>query len=147
AIRAYFESQIAARRKAPRDDLITDVVQLQADGAQLKDQEIVSNLIGLLVGGNLTTSDLIGNGVYALLTHPAELAKLKADPGIVSQVVEEVLRYDGPVDITARVAPHDMKVDGCPIKARSSIITLLLSSNHDPEVFDNPDSFVASRKA
>lgn len=147
AIRAYFESQIAARRKTPRDDLITDVVQLQADGAQLKDQEIVSNLIGLLVGGNLTTSDLIGNGVYALLTHPGELAKLKADPGIVSQVVEEVLRYDGPVDITARVAPHDMEVDGCPIKARSSIITLLRSSNHDPEVFDNPDSFDASRKA
>ena len=146
-IRSYFESLIAARRKAPQDDLITDVVQLQAEGAQLKDQEIVSNLIGLLVGGNLTTSDLIGNGVYALLTHPAELAKLKADPGIVSQVVEEVLRYDGPVDITARVAPHDMEVGGCPIKSRASMIMLLRSSNHDPEIFDNPDAFDVSRKA
>ena len=96
-------------------------MKLQDEGAQLKDQEIVSNLIGLLVGGNLTTSDLIGNGVYALLTHPEQLAKLKADPGIVGQVVEEILRYDGPVDITARVTPREMEVarmvaDGLPSK-------------------------------
>lgn len=146
SIRTYFESLIAARRAAPQDDLITDVVQLQAKGAQLKDEEIISNLIGLLVGGNLTTSDLIGNGVYALLTHPEQLAKLKADPSIVSQVVEEVLRYDGPVDITARVTPRDMEVGGCPMKARQSVITLLRSSNHDPEVFENPDAFDVSRK-
>lgn len=146
AIRTYFESLIAARRAAPQDDLITDVVKLKAEGADLKDEEIISNLIGLLVGGNLTTSDLIGNGVYALLTHPGELAKLKADPGIVNQVVEEVLRYDGPVDITARVSPHEMEVGGCPVKARSSIIMLLRSSNHDPEIFENPDAFDVTRK-
>lgn len=146
AIRTYFESQIAARRAKPQDDLITDVVQLKAEGADLKDQEIISNLIGLLVGGNLTTSDLIGNGVYALLTHPDELAKLKADPSIVSQVVEEILRYDGPVDITARVTPRDMEIGGCPMKARQSVITLLRAANHDPDAFDNPDAFDVSRK-
>lgn len=146
AIRAYFETQIADRRANPKDDLISDVVQLQAEGAKLKDQEIISNLIGLLVGGNLTTSDLIGNGVYALLTHPAELAKLKADPSIVSQVVEEILRFDGPVDITARVTPHDMEIGGCPMKARQSVISLLRAANHDPEVFENPDAFDVSRK-
>lgn len=146
AIRGYFESQIAARRTKPQDDLITDVVQLQAAGAELTDAEIISNLIGLLVGGNLTTSDLIGNGVYALLTHPDELAKLKADPSIVPQVVEEVLRYDGPVDITARVTPRAMEIGGCPMKARQSVITLLRSANHDPEVFENPDAFDVSRK-
>lgn len=146
AISAYFESLIAARRAKPQDDLITDVVELKAQGAELKDEEIISNMIGLLVGGNLTTSDLIGNGVYALLTHPEQLAKLKADPGIVAQVVEEVLRYDGPVDITARVTPRDMEIGGCPMKARESIITLLRSANHDPEVFDNPDAFDVSRK-
>lgn len=146
AIRAYFESQIAERRKNPQDDLISDIVQLKAEGADLKDEEIISNMIGLLVGGNLTTSDLIGNGVYALLTHPAELAKFKADPSIVNQVVEEVLRYDGPVDVTARVTPRDMEIGGCPMKARQSVISLLRSANHDPEAYDDPDSFDVSRK-
>ncbi|MGD9968293.1 MAG: cytochrome P450 [Hyphomonadaceae bacterium] len=146
AIRAYFESQIAARKTKPQDDLITDIVQLKAEGAQLKDAEVVSNLIGLLVGGNLTTSDLIGNGVYALLTHPAELAKLNAEPSIINQVVEEVLRYDGPVDITARVTPRDMEIGGCPMQARQSVITLLRSANHDPEAFDEPDAFNVTRK-
>ncbi|MBX3429920.1 MAG: cytochrome P450 [Hyphomonadaceae bacterium] len=146
AIRAYFEQQIADRRVRPRDDLISDVVALQAEGAELKDPEIISNLIGLLVGGNLTTSDLIGNGVYALLTHPEELAKLKADPSIVSQVVEEILRFDGPVDITARVTPKDMEIGGCPVKARQSVISLLRSANHDPDIFENPDAFDVSRK-
>ncbi len=146
AIRSYFESLIAARRTHPQDDLITDVVQLQAEGAELKDAEIISNLIGLLVGGNLTTSDLIGNGVYALLTHPEQLAKLKANPLIAPQVVEEVLRYDGPVDITARVTPRKMEIGGCPMKARQSLITLLRSANHDPEMFEDPDAFDVSRK-
>ena len=146
AIRDYILDLMAARRAEPEDDLVTDMVRLKAEGADLQDAEIVSNLIGLLVGGNLTTSDLIGNGVYALLTHPAELAKLKADPGIVNQVVEEVLRYDGPVDITARVTPHEMEVGGCPMKARASVIMLLRAANHDPDVFEDPDRFNVSRK-
>jgi cytochrome P450 len=146
AIRTYFESQIAARGKTPQDDLITDIVQLKAEGADLKDAEIVSNLIGLLVGGNLTTSDLIGNGVYALLTHPDELAKLRADPSVINQVVEEVLRYDGPVDITARVTPREMEIGGCPMRARQSVITLLRAANHDPDAFDDPDAFNVTRK-
>ncbi|MGE0742410.1 MAG: cytochrome P450 [Hyphomonadaceae bacterium] len=146
AIRAYIAGLMEARRKTPQDDLVTDMVRLKAEGAELQDAEIISNLIGLLVGGNLTTSDLIGNGVYALLTNPDELAKLKADPSIINQVVEEILRYDGPVDITARVAPSDMEIGGCPVKARQSIISLLRSSNHDPDVFENPDAFDVTRK-
>jgi cytochrome P450 len=143
----YFRNLLEARRSAPEDDLITDMAQLQAEGAQLSDAEIITNLIGLLVGGNLTTSDLIGNGVYALLTHPEELAKLKADPSIVNQVVEEILRYDGPVEITARVTPRDVEIGGCPMKARQSVVMLLRSANHDPDVFDDPDRFDISRKS
>jgi cytochrome P450 len=146
AIRNYIAGLMEARRATPEDDLVTDMVRLKAEGAELQDGEIISNLIGLLVGGNLTTSDLIGNGVYALLTNPDELAKLKADPAIINQVVEEILRFDGPVDITARVSPRDMEVGGCPIKARQSIITLLRASNHDPEAFEEPDRFNVSRK-
>ncbi len=145
AIRDYISHLMDARRAKPEDDLVTDMVQVQAE-AKLQDAEIISNLIGLLVGGNLTTSDLIGNGVYALLTHPAELAKLKADYSIVNQVVEEILRYDGPVDITARVTPREMEAGGCPMRARQSVITLLRASNHDPDVFENPDAFDVSRK-
>lgn len=142
----YFRALMEARRAEPMDDLVTDMTRLKAEGADLEDVEIVTNLIGLLVGGNLTTSDLIGNGVYALLTHPEELAKLKADPSIVNQVVEEILRFDGPVEITARVTPGKMEIGGCPIGARQSVIMLLRSANHDPEVFENPDTFDVSRK-
>ncbi len=146
AISGYISGLMEARRKEPQDDLVTDMVQLKAEGAKLQDEEIISNLIGLLVGGNLTTSDLIGNGVYALLTHPTELAKLKADASIINQVVEEVLRYDGPVDITARVTPREMEIGGCPMQARQSVITLLRAANHDPEAFDDPDAFNVTRK-
>ncbi len=146
SIRGYIEGLMAARRAEPRDDLVTDMVRLKAEGADLQDAEIISNLIGLLVGGNLTTSDLIGNGVYLLLTHPGELAKLKADPALINQAVEEILRHDGPVDITARVAPHDMEVGGCPVTARQSMVTLLRAANHDPEAFENPDAFDITRK-
>lgn len=146
AIRAYIAGLMEARRAAPEDDLVTDMVRLKAEGADLQDAEIVTNLIGLLVGGNLTTSDLIGNGVYALLTHPAQLAKLKADPALINQAVEEVLRYDGPVDITARVAARELEIGGCPIAARRSIVTLLRAANHDPEAFENADAFDISRK-
>ena len=142
AMRGYITHLMDARRTSPQDDLVTDMVQMQAD-ARLQNAEIISNLIGLLVGGNLTTSDLIGNGVYALLTHPAELAKLKSDYSIVSQVVEEILRYDGPVDITARVTPREMEAGGCPMKARQSVITLLRASNHDPDVFEKVFNLIA----
>lgn len=146
AIRTYIEGLMAARREAPQDDLVTDMVRLKAEGAKLQDAEIVTNLIGLLVGGNLTTSDLIGNGTYALLMHPEELAKLKTDPSIINQVVEEILRFDPPVDITARVAARDMEVGGCPMKARQSMVAMLRAANRDAEVFEDPDKFNVSRK-
>lgn len=146
AIRGYIGGLMQARRADPRDDLVTDIVRLQAEGAALADAEIVTNLIGLLVGGNLTTSDLIGNGVYLLLTHPNELAKLKADPALINQAVEEILRHDGPVEITARVTPRDMEIGGCPAPARQSIVALLRAANHDPEQFENPNAFDITRK-
>jgi cytochrome P450 len=146
AIGGYIRDLMQARRAEPRDDLVTDMVRLKAEGADLQDLEIVVNLIGLLVAGNLTTSDLIGNGVYLLLTHPEQLAKLKADPALINSAVEEVLRYDGPVDITARVAAADMEIAGRPIKARHSVVTLLRAANRDAQAFDEPDVFDIARK-
>ncbi len=146
ALDAHFDALMSARRVAPEDDLITDMVALKAEGAPLSDREIRRNLIGLLVAGNLTTSDLIGNGVHLLLTHPDELAKFKADPHLASAMVEEILRFASPVEITGRVASRDMEVGGCPVKQTQGMVALLRAANRDPEQFENPDSFDINRK-
>jgi hypothetical protein len=147
ALNAYFTAALQDRRERPRDDLLTDMVQLQATGdADLSDDELRINLSALLVGGNLTTTDLIGNAVRLLLLNPAELAKLKADPSIVNAVVEEALRYEPPVDATGRVASKDLEFAGCPVKPGQSITPHLRAANRDPEVFEEPHRFDVSRK-
>src|SRR6202012_5560764 len=120
---------MAARRAVPQDDLTTDMVTLQKDGAELSDGEISNNLQGLLIGGNLTTTDLIGNAVWLFLTHPDQLAKLKADPSLINNAVEEVLRYESPVDITGRIVPRQMDVGGCPMHAHQSLFLSLRGAN------------------
>ncbi len=145
AVGAYFNALMADRRIAPRDDLITDMVQLQASGTDLSDAEILLNLIALLVGGNLTTTDLIGNGVRQLLLHPAELAKLQADPGLINAVIEEILRYEPPIDITGRVTPGDTIIAGCPVGTHQSITVSLRSANRDPAMFEDPHRFNVTR--
>jgi cytochrome P450 len=146
SLKAYFLEAIADRRANPRDDLISDMTKLQAEGAPLSDEELRINLGALLVGGNLTTTDLIGNGVRLLLLNPTELAKLRADPSIAPAVVEETLRYEGPVDITGRIASQNMEVGGCPVKATQAMTLSLRAANRDPEVFPDPDRFDVSRK-
>jgi cytochrome P450 len=135
-----------ARRKAPQDDLVSDMVGLQAEGEALTDGEISNNLQGLLIGGNLTTTDLIGNAVWLFLTHPDQLAKLKADPSLINTAVEEVLRYESPVDITGRIAPREMEVGGCPIHQSQSMFLSLRGANRDPEAFPDPHRFDIARK-
>ena len=142
----YFTELMAARRAAPRDDLISDMVALQAEGAPLADEEVRVNLSALLIGGNLTTTDLIGNGVWLLLKHPDQLALLKADGSLAAAAVEEILRYESPVAITNRVMPEPRQVGGCPMQAHQSVITSLHAANRDPEVFEDPDRFDIARK-
>jgi cytochrome P450 len=146
ALGDYMHALMAARRTGPRDDLVTDMVALQAGGAPITDSEIAINLSALLVAGNLTTTDLIGNAVRLFLTHPSEMAKLKADPGLVSAAVEETLRYEPPVDVTARVASHDLAVGGCPIRASQTMMVSLRGANRDPAVFDEPHRFDITRR-
>jgi cytochrome P450 len=145
ALNAYFTGLIAERQAEPRDDLISDMARLQADGAPLSDAELRINLSALLIGGNLTTTDLIGNAARLLIKHPGELAKLKADPLLINALVEEALRYEPPIDVTGRVASHDMEVDGCPIHQKQSLTFLLRSANRDPSVFEDPDRFDVTR--
>jgi cytochrome P450 len=125
---------------------LSDLVALQGKGAQLSDEEIRSNCLTLLIAGNLTTTDVIGNGVRLFLTHPTELEKLKANPDLINGAVEEILRFEPPVDATARVASHDIEVGGCPIHAGEAISPFLRAANRDPEVFEEPDTFDISRK-
>jgi cytochrome P450 len=146
ALSAYIRELMQQRRAAPKDDLVSDMVALQAEGAPLTDGEISSNLQGLLIGGNLTTTDLIGNGLYLFLTNPGELAKLKADPGLINSAVEEILRFESPVDITGRIAPRDMEIGGCPVKQTQSMFMSLRGANRDPETFHEPHKFDIARK-
>jgi cytochrome P450 len=145
ALNAYFTALIEERRADPRDDLISDMVKLQAGGMPLSDTELRINLQALLIGGNLTTTDLIGNGVRLLLLNPGELAKLKADPGLINAAVEETLRYEPPVDATGRIASRDMEIGGCPVKQTQALTMFLRAANRDPEAFENPDRFDITR--
>jgi cytochrome P450 len=146
ALDAFFAEAMAERRARPRDDLITDMVQLQAEGAQLSDQEVSVNLQSLLVGGNLTTTDLIGNGVRAFLTHPEQLAALKADPKLIAMAVEEILRWDPPITMTSRIASCPMDVGGEAVAEKEAMITVLRAANRDPSVYEAPERFDITRK-
>lgn len=143
---AQVHEMMEARRKNPQDDLTSDMMIAQAEGAEISDAEIALNLIGLLVAGNLTSTDLIGNGIWLLLTHPKQLAKLRADPSLISSAVEEVLRHESPVEITGRVAPREMHVGGCPIHPTQSLIFNLRATNRDPAAFPDPHTFDITRK-
>jgi len=145
-LQAYFTELMAVRRSEPKADLISDMVGLQAAGAPIADEEVRVNLSALLIGGNLTTTDLIGNGVWLLLRHPEELAKLKADPGLAAGAVEEILRYESPVAITSRVASAEREVGGCPVRPHHAMMVSLHAANRDPDVFDTPDRFDITRK-
>jgi hypothetical protein len=146
ALNRYMRGLMAERAAVPKDDLVSDMMALKADGAKLSEGEICTNLLALLIGGNLTTTDLIGNAIWLLLTHPEQLARLKAEPALITTTVEEVLRYESPVDITGRVAPRAMEVSGCPIHDRSSMIMELRAANRDPAAFPDPHRFDIARK-
>ncbi len=145
ALTDYFTLAIADRRTAPRDDLISDMTRLQAQGEPISDTELRINLTALLVGGNLTTTDLIGNAVRLLLLNPGELAKLRADPALIAAAVEETLRYEPPVDATGRIASRDMTVGGCAVTTSQAFTFFLRAANRDPERFDDPHSFDITR--
>ena len=142
----YIDELMQRRRKEPQDDLISDMMVAQAEGTPISDGEIRENCAGLLAAGNLTTTDLIGNGLWLLLTHPAEKQKLLADPTLIGNAIEEVLRYEPPVEMTVRIAPRDMEVRGCPIAHSQVVTTSLRGANRDPEAFEEPNRFDIARK-
>ena len=142
---SYIDELMQLRRKDPKDDLISDMMVAQAEGTPISDAEIRENCAGLLAAGNLTTTDLIGNGLWLLHTYPTEKEKLLVDPKLIGNAVEEILRYEPPVEVTARIAPRDMEVRGCPIKHSQVMTPSLRGANRDPGAFVEPNKFDISR--
>lgn len=145
ALDALFRDEIPKRRRALGDDLISEMVAAEDGGDRLTEDEIVRQCDLLLIAGNVTTTDLIGNAIKALIDHPAEQARLVADPRRVADAVDEVLRYDPPVTNSGRIASRDMTFHGVEIAKGESLSVSLAAANHDPRVHPRPDVFDLDR--
>jgi cytochrome P450 len=141
----YFEPVLAARRADPRADLISALVRAEAVEGTLSEPEARIFLFTLLVAGNITTTQLLANSLLALLRHPEQLARLRADPGRIPAMVEESLRYDAPVQLLLRTAVHDVELAGTRIPAGAPVLPLFASANRDETVFPDPDRFDVDR--
>ena len=142
----YFLPIIRERRAAPANDIISALVQAEEQGDVLTENEMLDMLRLLLVAGNETTTNLIGNGMLALLRHPDELARLREDPGLIPTAVEELLRFDSPVQMDFRGALADCEVNGFAVRKRNNIVLLLGSANRDPDAFSDPDRLDVGRR-
>jgi hypothetical protein len=143
----YFVDLIAKRRKNLGDDLLSKLVLAEEEGDQLSEQELVATCILLLVAGHETTANLIANGVLALLRNPDQLAALRADPSLIDGTVDEILRYDPPVQLTTRVVMQDTTVGSVTVPEGGVLLMLLAAANRDPEAFPDPDRFDITRDA
>jgi cytochrome P450 len=133
----YFHA--AARRTSRGDNLITWLLESEDQGDRLNEDEIVANLIITMVGGQETTTNLIGNGILTLLRQPAELERLRTNPALMPSAVEELLRYEAPSQHTARLARQDVVLGGQLIRQRQAVIAVMAAGNRDPERFPDPD--------
>ena len=143
---AYFLPIMEDRRAAPRDDIISALVQAEEAGDTLTEREMLTMVRLLLVAGNETTTNLLGNGLLALLRHPEQLNALREDPDLVPAAVEELLRFDSPVQTDFRTAVEDCDVNGFPAQRGQNVVVLIGAANHDPAVFDAPDRLDVHRR-
>jgi len=145
-IKMYFDQLFELRRKNPGDDLTTQLLQAEEDGSKLSNEELYANIILLFGAGHETTVNLIGNGLLALYRNPDQLALLKAKPELITNAIEEFLRYDSSVQMTGRSALEDVELGGRLIPKGESVLCLLGSANHDPTVYpDHPERLDITR--
>jgi cytochrome P450 len=145
--RAYFRELIARRGDARPPDILSALLDAAEDGDKLSERELLSTCTLILIAGHETTVNLIGNGVFQLLRHPAEFTKFRADPGLARSVVEEVLRFDPPVQLDGRLCSEATEVGGASVNRGEFVITLIGAANRDPSHYDEPDAFNVSRGA
>lgn len=145
AFKAYLREFVAARRADPGDGLVDHVIAAQAVEGALREDELITNLLGMLVAGHETTTNLLGNGMLSLLRTPEELARLRAEPALLPTAIEECLRFEPAVNTNARVAIEDVELSGLQIPAGSMLMVMLAAVNRDPRVFAAPDRFDVER--
>jgi cytochrome P450 len=144
-MRAYFQQAIANRRKVPRDDLLTVLVQAQEERQTLTSDEVLAIATMILVAGNETTMNLLSNTVLALQAHPADMARVRGERALIPQLIEEMLRYESPFQIGIRRTIQAVKLSGQVIPANAAVFLLIGSANRDERKFANPDRFDLSR--
>ena len=142
---AYFRSAMQQQRTQPRDGLVRSLMAAEVNGDRLSEEEVIANCIVTMVGGQETTTNLIGNGVLSLLRNPKELEKLRFDSSLIPSAVEELLRYESPSQHTARLAPEDTVLGGKRILKRQAVIAVMAAGNRDPERFPDPDRLDITR--
>jgi cytochrome P450 len=143
---AYLRGLAAERRGAPGEDLLSHLVQVRdTEGDRLTEDELVTTCILLLNAGHEATVNVSGNGLLALLRHPGQLARLRDDPDLLPTAIEELMRFDSPLQLFERTATEDVEIGGVTVAAGQKIAALLGSANHDPAVFAEPESLDAGR--
>jgi cytochrome P450 len=142
---AYFQTAIERNRQQPREGLINSFMTAEIDGDRLTEEEIIANCIVTMVGGQETTTNLIGNGVLSLLRNPDQLARLRDDLSLVPSAVEELLRYESPSQQTARICRQDTELGGKLIRKGQAVIAVMAAGNRDPERFPDPDRLDITR--
>src|SRR5438105_1900876 len=135
----YFREAIRRLKDEPRAGLINSFMTAELDGDRLTEDEIIANCIVTMVGGQETTTNLIGNGVLSLLRHPDQLQRLRDDLSLIPSAVEELLRYEGPSQHTARICHEDTELGGKIIRKGQAVIAVMGAGNRDPERFPDPD--------
>ncbi len=145
--RRYFRALIRKRRRGePGDDLLGALLAAEEQGDKLTEDELLANAMLLLAAGHETTTNLIGNGVYALLRHPDQLEHLRRESGLMESAVEELLRYDSPVQWTGRVTLEDVEIGGHRIRTGQTVAIGLAAANRDPAQFEEPDRLDLGRR-
>ena len=139
AIGDYMRGLIAERRASPRGDLLSALIAAEEAGDKLSEDELIATCILLLIAGHETTVNLIGNGTLALLRHPEELRRLRETPGLITSAVEELLRYDGPVQRTARITSTEVTIGGRTIGKGEMVMPFIGAADRDPSQFTGPD--------
>ena len=134
------------RRREPQDDMITALMNAEEEGDKLTHDELLGTLLLLLVAGNETTRNLIGNGTLALLRHPDQLQRLRDNPDLLDSAVNELLRYDSPVQLDGRIAQEDLEIAGTQIQAGERVISAIGAANRDPAAFTNPNAVDIGRR-
>ena len=146
AIREFLADLLAERRRQPRDDLLSQLTEAEMEGDRLTPAELLTTCVTLLIAGHETTTNTIANGLYTLLRHPEQLEQLRANPALLPSAVEEILRYESPLQRNPRRMTEDLEYGGAQLRRGDYVLQMLGAANRDPSVFPNPDQFDITRQ-